>query len=151
MGVRARRSCGITRADARLKLLSTQSASARRVVFEQHLVETEEDVQRLARVVAGLGTRRRARRCKGMEGLVAEARDVMRNRIDDTRDAALIGVAQRTEHYEIAAYGTLRTYAETLGYISVARLLQQSLEEEQNADARLTGLAERFVNPDAIA
>jgi ferritin-like metal-binding protein YciE len=90
------------------------------------------------------------KKCKGMEGLIEEGKEVMQELDDeDAIDAGLIGAAQKVEHYEIAAYGTARTHAEMLGYTRVAKLLQQTLNEEGATDKKLTALAESIVNYEA--
>jgi ferritin-like metal-binding protein YciE len=109
----------------------------------------EEDVTRYSGVLATMmgGTK-----CKGMDGLIEEGQKIMSENIsDEVMDAAIIGGCQKIEHYEIAAYGTARTYAEQLGMIDVAQLLQQTLLEEHDADDRLTALATAHVNVKAEA
>jgi ferritin-like metal-binding protein YciE len=91
------------------------------------------------------------KKCKGMEGLLAEGRELMEEDFEeDALDAGLIGAAQKVEHYEIAAYGTARTHAEMLGYRRIAKLLQQTLNEEGATDKKLTQLAESVVNYEAV-
>lgn len=123
-----------------------------RQAFEMHLHETEGQVERLQRIFRSIETdARRARTSAGIAGLVAEGERMTHGVTDpDVLDAALIAAAQRIEHVEIATYGTVRTYAETLGYSYAAQLLQQSLDEERATDAVLTQLAERFVNPRSL-
>jgi ferritin-like metal-binding protein YciE len=121
-----------------------------RSAFQDHLAVTEEQVRRLETIFDDLGKPARGKKCVGMEGLIAEGSEMMAEDIEpEVLDAALISSAQRVEHYEIAAYGTLRTYARTLGLDSHARLLQQSLDEEGEADKLLTQIAESTVNVDA--
>jgi ferritin-like metal-binding protein YciE len=111
---------------------------------KQMLGASEEDVTRYSGVLANLmgGTK-----CKGMEGLIDEGQKIMaENLSDEVMDAAIIGGCQKIEHFEIAAYGTVRTYAEQLGMIDVAQLLQQTLMEEHDADDRLTALATADIN-----
>jgi ferritin-like metal-binding protein YciE len=120
--------------------------------LEHHLAETEAQVVRLEQCFALLSLPVRGSQCKGMEGLVAEANDMMDEEgPDPVVDAGLIGSAQRVEHYEIAAYGSAIAFAELLGEPKVAELLRQSLEEEQSADRVLTGLARGEVNETALA
>jgi len=98
----------------------------------------------LERVFDELGKSPGRKKCEGIAGLVEEGKEVMKNSIGAdpaVRDAALIAAAQRIEHYEMAGYGTVRTWAEQLGMNSVARLLQQTLEEEKNADKKLSEIA----------
>jgi len=118
--------------------------------FEEHVRVTEEQVKRLDQIFEGLGKSPRGKKCKGMEGLLEEGKEVMQEDMDDeTRDAALIAAAQRVEHYEMAGYGTVRTYANLLGEKEAARLLQQTLDEEGLTDKKLTQLAES-INVEAM-
>jgi ferritin-like metal-binding protein YciE len=121
-----------------------------RKAFEEHRTVTEEQVRRLETIFDDLGQKAGGEKCKGMEGLIKEGEDVLEEDADpDVRDAALIAAAQRVEHYEIAAYGTARTYARQLGFDRHAELLQQTLDEEGQTDQRLTKLAESRINPEA--
>lgn len=118
--------------------------------FEEHVRVTEEQVKRLDQIFEGLGKSPRGKKCKGMEGLLEEGKEVMQEDMDDeTRDAALIAAAQRVEHYEMAGYGTVRTYANLLGEKEAAKLLQQTLDEEGLTDKKLTQLAES-INVEAM-
>jgi ferritin-like metal-binding protein YciE len=118
--------------------------------FADHLEQTEEHVTRLEQIFDNLGRSPRGKKCKGMEGLLEEGKDVMHeDGEDDVIDAALISAAQRVEHYEMAGYGSVRTYALQLGYDDQARILQQTLDEEGAADKLLTQLAEGRINLDA--
>lgn len=120
--------------------------------LERHLAETDAQLVRLEQCFALLGLPVRASQCKGMEGLVAEANDMMDEEgPDPVVDAGLIGSAQRVEHYEIAAYGSAIAFAELLGEAEVAGLLRQTLEEEHAADRVLTSLARGEVNETALA
>jgi ferritin-like metal-binding protein YciE len=120
--------------------------------FEEHLRVTETHVERLDRIFEGLGKSPRGKKCKGMEGLLEEGKEVMQEDMEpDVLDAALIAAAQKVEHYEMAGYGTVRTYAKLLGENQAARLLQQTLDEEGEADKTLTALAESTVNVEAMA
>ena len=121
-----------------------------RAAFEDHLTVTEEQVRRLETIFDDLGKPARGKKCVGMEGLIAEGQEMMEEDMEeDVLDAALISAAQRVEHYEIAAYGTLRTYARQLGFDKHAELLQQTLDEEGETDKLLTQIAESRVNVDA--
>jgi ferritin-like metal-binding protein YciE len=121
-----------------------------RQAFEEHRTVTEEQVRRLETIFDDLGQKAGGEKCKGMEGLIKEGEDVLEEDADpDVRDAALIAAAQRVEHYEIAAYGTARTYARQLGFDKHAELLQKTLDEEGQTDQRLTKLAESRINPEA--
>ena len=115
--------------------------------FEKHLKETERQVDRLNQALAALGEAPRAKRCVGMRGLLAEGNQMAGTSPKGAlRDAIMISGAQKVEHYEMAAYGTARTYAEVLGRSDVARLLDDSLQEEKGADQKLTEIAEQTVN-----
>jgi ferritin-like metal-binding protein YciE len=123
-----------------------------RQAFETHLRETEGHVQRLQQIFEGLEAGARGKKCKGMEGLIEEGEELLKEKSDfepDALDAGLIGAAQRVEHYEIAAYGTARTFAQQLGEEEAARLLQQTLDEEYATDEKLTALAVGGINQEA--
>src|SRR5262249_32793732 len=99
-----------------------------------------------------LGMPARAKRCEGMKHLIGEGNDMVADADDDaTRDAVMIASAQKLEHYEIASYGTLRTWANLLGYMEAASLLEETLDEEKQTDQKLTKIAESFVNAQAAA
>jgi ferritin-like metal-binding protein YciE len=118
--------------------------------FTNHLRETEGQIQRLDRVFKEVGQAVRGKKCKGMEGLIEEGKEMMEEDGEpEVKDAALIASAQKVEHYEIAAYGCLRAYAELLGYSEAAQLLQQNLQEEEAADKKLNQLAEGGINEQA--
>jgi ferritin-like metal-binding protein YciE len=121
-----------------------------RTAFERHLEETRGHVTRLEQIAAELDFTPKGKKCKGAEGLIEEGKEVMEEFEDETLDAGLIGAAQRVEHYEIAGYGTARTHAELLGYKKAARLLQQTLDEEERTDKKLTQIAESVVNVEAL-
>lgn len=134
------------------RLAKAASDPKLRQAFTNHLKETQGQVERLERVFRELGQTPRAKKCDGMAGLVEEGKKIMEEDGDPSViDAALIAAAQRVEHYEIAAYGCVRNYAELLGYASAARLLQQSLDEEEAADKKLSQLAEGGINEAAVA
>ena len=134
------------------KMAKSASHEELRSAFEDHLSVTEEQVRRLETIFGDLGKPARGKKCLGMEGLLAEGQEMMEEDMEpEVLDAALISAAQRVEHYEIAAYGTLRTYARQLGYDNHAQLLQQSLDEEGEADKLLSQIAESTVNIDAGA
>jgi ferritin-like metal-binding protein YciE len=119
--------------------------------FEEHLDVTREQVKRLETIFTDLGEKPSGKHCKGMEGLIEEGKELLEEDADpDVRDAGLIGAAQRVEHYEIAAYGTVRNLALQLGLTTHADLLQQTLDEEGETDKKLTMLAEGGVNKDAL-
>jgi ferritin-like metal-binding protein YciE len=121
-----------------------------RNAFEEHLEQTKGHVTRLEKVFKLLGKAARAEHCKAMEGLIAEGADLLEEEgAPMVKDAALIGAAQRVEHYEISAYGTSRTLAELLGHTEAVGLLQETLDEEKEADENLTALALAEINIDA--
>lgn len=118
--------------------------------FERHLEETRRQVERLDQIGQTLDVKLTGKKCKGMEGLIEEGKEIMEEDFDENAiDAGLIGAAQKVEHYEIAAYGTARTHAEMLGYSKAAKLLQQTLDEESATDKKLTQLAESIINVEA--
>lgn len=119
-----------------------------RTAFEEHLDITRMQINRLEEVFKSLGLAARGKTCDGMKGLLEEGQSHMEELDGSTLDAALIGAAQRVEHYEIAAYGTLATWADLLGYQDAKDLLGQTLEEEKEADEKLTGIAGQ-INPEA--
>lgn len=118
--------------------------------FTEHLDQTREHVERLEQIFEKLGKRAGGKTCKAMQGIVEEGKEMMEeDATEEVMDAALIAAAQRAEHYEIAGYGTVRTYARLLGDEQAAKLLQQTLEEEGETDKKLTQLAESSINIDA--
>ncbi|HZV06662.1 MAG TPA: ferritin-like domain-containing protein [Gemmataceae bacterium] len=120
--------------------------------FEEHLRQTENQVRRLEQVFQTLGKTAQSKTCEAMKGLIEEGSEVINGEGDpDVKDAALIAAAQRVEHYEIAGYGTVRTFAQRLNKHEAARLLQETLNEEAETDKKLTGLAEKAINPKAAA
>jgi ferritin-like metal-binding protein YciE len=121
-----------------------------RQAFEEHERVTRDQVQRLDMIADDLGLDLKGHKCRGIEGIIKEGEEIVNARGEaDVRDAGLIGAAQRVEHYEIAGYGTARTFARRLGHDRAAQLLQQTLDEEGSTDQRLTRIAESMVNPDA--
>ncbi|HWV69136.1 ferritin-like domain-containing protein, partial [Chitinophaga sp.] len=118
-----------------------------------HLEETKEHVARLEQVFELLGKKPQAKKCEAMEGLIAEGQEVVADTDEDTavRDAGIIIASQKIEHYEISAYGSLRTLANVMGHSQVVKLLEQTLKEEKNADSLLTEVAESTVNEEAAA
>jgi ferritin-like metal-binding protein YciE len=118
--------------------------------FTNHLAETKTHVARLEKIFDSLDASPRGKKCVGMEGLIEEAKELLEEDApEDVIDAGLISKAQHVEHYEIAGYGTVRTYAEVLGEDRHVELLQQTLEEEENADRLLSEIAKASVNLDA--
>jgi ferritin-like metal-binding protein YciE len=119
-----------------------------RAAFEEHLEITKGHVGRLEEVVKIMGMAARGKTCEGMKGLIEEGQEAMEEMEGTVLDAALIASAQKVEHYEIATYGTLATFAEVLGMEDAKDLLGQTLEEEKEADEKLTGIAGQ-INPEA--
>jgi ferritin-like metal-binding protein YciE len=118
--------------------------------LENHLAETEEHVTRAEQIFSMLGKEPRGKKCEGMEGIVKEAQELMDDADEGVmRDAAIISAAQKVEHYEIASYGTLRSFAQVLGLDEAVTVLDSTLEEEKNADRTLTEVAMSTVNLDA--
>jgi ferritin-like metal-binding protein YciE len=134
------------------KMIKAASNDDLREALEAHLEETEEQTTRLEQICEEFEIPLRAPKCKGMEGLIEEGQSALEDAQDDSvRDAAIICAAQRIEHYEMAAYGCARTFAEQLGYDNAAELLQQTLDEEKAADEKLTQIATSEVNAEASA
>jgi len=111
--------------------------------IEKHLEQTEEHVQRLERVFEQFGEKAKAKKCKAMMGLLEEGQELIKEKAGD---AALIAAAQKVEHYEIASYGSLKSWAELLEENDAVELLEETLEEEKNTDDKLTEMAESVVN-----
>jgi ferritin-like metal-binding protein YciE len=125
------------------QMASAAKSETLRKAFETHLEETRNHVTRLSEIFGELGASPTGKHCKGMEGLIAEGSDAIQLQGDpDVRDAALIGAAQRVEHYEMAGYGVARTFAKELGMDKIAGKLQKTLDEEGSADKKLTSIAE---------
>lgn len=132
------------------KMIKASSHQELKRAFRAHLQQTREQVRRLERICKDLGVSPRGVKCEGMEGLVKEAKGLIQDRPDkDVLDAGLISAAQHVEHYEMAGYGTLRTYAKQMGLKQHQRLLQTTLNEEGGADKKLTVIAERRINIEA--
>jgi ferritin-like metal-binding protein YciE len=120
--------------------------------FREHREVTQEQVKRLEQIFDDLGASPKGHHCKGMEGLLKEGQDMIAEKGDsDVIDAGLIAAAQRVEHYEIAGYGTVRTFAQQLGHDNHVDLLQRTLDEEGETDKKLTRLAEGVINRDAMS
>jgi ferritin-like metal-binding protein YciE len=125
------------------KMAKAATSAALRAGFEEHLAQTEKQITRLERVFEELGQDAKGKKCEGMKGLLEEGQDLISNHeASPLRDAGLIAAAQKVEHYEIAGYGTARTFAETLGFTKSAQLLEQTLDEEKTTDEKLSDLAE---------
>jgi ferritin-like metal-binding protein YciE len=131
------------------KMAKAASSDDLQEAFEEHLEQTRGHVERLEKIFEIIDVEAKGKKCKGLEGIIAEGKEMMDMDLPESvGDAALIGAAQRVEHYEMAAYGTARAYAELLGQTEAARLLEETLEEEKQTDQRLTQLAEE-INPEA--
>jgi ferritin-like metal-binding protein YciE len=133
------------------KMAEASTSLTLKQAFESHLLQTEGHVSRLESVFRQINKDPKAETCDAMKGLVSEGEDMI-SHIDQSplRDAGLIAAANRVEHYEIAAYGSARTFAQTLGLNQAAALLEQTLQEEKEADQKLTRLAESMVNEEAL-
>jgi ferritin-like metal-binding protein YciE len=132
------------------KMAKAADASDLQKAFQDHLRQTEGHVERIERIFSELGGSPRGKKCVGMEGLIAEGSELMKEDAEpEVLDAGLIAAAQKVEHYEIAGYGTARTWAERIGHENAARLLQQTLDEESAANEKLTQIAESHVNMEA--
>lgn len=133
------------------KMAKAASTDELREAFEMHLEETEEHVNRLEKIFDLLGAKARGKKCKAMEGLIEEGKELMNEDADPmVLDAALISAAQKVEHYEMAGYGCVRTWANILRHDEIAELLQETLDEEGAADKKLTELAEEHINDEAV-
>ncbi len=132
------------------KMAKAASDPALKAAFTGHLQETRTQVERLEQVCELLGVKAKGKTCHAMKGLIEEGAEIIGEKGEPAaKDAALIGAAQKVEHYEIAGYGTARTFASILGEDDVAALLQATLDEEGAADEKLTGIAESGLNQEA--
>jgi ferritin-like metal-binding protein YciE len=134
------------------KMAEAASASELQEAFTLHVEETRQQLARLDEIFSFLKTKPEGKRCKAMQGIIAEAQDLLKEQSSadpDVMDAALIAAAQRVEHYEMAGYGCAATYARTLGATKLERLLRETLREEEATDRKLTDLAESMINLDA--
>jgi ferritin-like metal-binding protein YciE len=133
------------------KMIKNASSEELASAIEQHLAETEEQVKKVEQVFKILEKKPVAKKCEAMAGLVKEAEEIMKDtEKGPQRDAGIISAAQKVEHYEIASYGTLRTFAQTLELDEAASILEEILEEEKNADETLTQIAESEINVEAL-
>ncbi|MBV9504941.1 MAG: ferritin-like domain-containing protein [Acidobacteriia bacterium] len=132
------------------KMAENANSSDLRNAFEAHLNQTRQHVARLEQIFQKLDETPKGQKCKGLEGIIDEGEDMMdKDAPPAVADAALISAAQRVEHYEIAAYGSVRAYARRLGLEDHVQLLQQTLDEETETDRQLTSLAESYINEEA--
>jgi ferritin-like metal-binding protein YciE len=129
------------------KMAKAASTPELKEAFQEHLEVTREQVRRLEQVFGEIGAPVKGKTCQAMKGLIEEGQELVKEGMEsEVLDAGLIGAAQRVEHYEIAAYGTVRTMAEALGHRKAVKLLEQTLKEEKAADEKLTRIAESVVN-----
>lgn len=134
------------------KLAKAASSDALQAAFNEHLEVTKEQAKRLETIFETLNVSSRGPKCAAMEGLIEEGDELMKEEASPAvMDAGLIGAAQRVEHYEIAGYGVARTFARQLGHDKIADMLQETLNEEADADKALTELAENEINFEAAA
>lgn len=132
------------------KMIKAASSEELKNAFQNHLEETQNQVQRLEQISKKIGKSLNGKKCKAMEGLLEEGKEIMQEDAEPTvKDAALIAAAQKVEHYEIASYGCARTYARLMNDVDSADLLQETLDEEGNADKTLTEIAES-INVEAL-
>ena len=132
------------------KMAKTASSTELKQAFEDHLEQTKEHVERLDEIFEKLDKKPSGKTCHAMKGLIEEGSEIMKEDGEEfVLDAGIIAAAQKVEHYEIASYGTVRTWAERLGYNQAAQLLQQTLDEEGDANKKLTQLAESHINMEA--
>lgn len=133
------------------KMAKTASSEELKNAFEEHLEQTKGHVERLEQIFERLDVRAKGKKCKAVEGLIEEGKELMKEDAEPSvMDAGLISAAQKVEHYEMAGYGCVRTFARILGDEEAAGLLQQTLDEESETDQKLTQLAESFVNQQAV-
>jgi len=131
------------------KMIDECSSTELQEALQEHLTITQKQVTRLDQIFRDLGEKP-SKKCKGMAGIIAEGEELLKEDFEEsTKDAGIIGAAQKVEHYEIASYGTARTLAEFLGHQRAAELLEQTLEEEKEADKLLTQIAESSINSEA--
>jgi ferritin-like metal-binding protein YciE len=127
------------------KMAKAATSEDLRSGFEEHLEQTKGHVSRLEQIFKGLGESPKGKKCKGMEGLIKEGGDMIEEGLDpEELDAGLISAAQRVEHYEMAGYGCVATYAKLLGENEAVSLLRETLEEERETDKKLTKLSEQI-------
>ena len=132
------------------KLAKAAASTDLRTAFETHLEETRGHVERLEQVFESLDEKPRGKHCEGIAGIIEEGKSIMEEEFDDaTMDACLIAAGQRAEHYEMAAYGTLIAWAQSMGHTEATNLLQEILDEEKAADQKLSSLAEGGINQEA--
>jgi ferritin-like metal-binding protein YciE len=131
------------------KMAKAAQSSDLQKAFNEHLNQTERQVERIERIFSEMDGSPRGKKCVGMEGLVKEGDEIINETEKDAMDAGLIAAAQKVEHYEIASYGTARSWAQRLGHDKAARILQETLDEESRANEKLTKIAESHANMEA--
>ena len=132
------------------KMTKAAASDELRMAFESHFEETKGQVERLEQVFASLDEKPRGKHCDGIAGIIEEGKNIMGEDFDDTTmDACLVAAAQRVEHYEMAAYGTLVAWARAMGHDDAAQLLEETLDEEKAADKKLSSIAESGLNEEA--
>lgn len=133
------------------KVIDAAARPELKSALSEHLEQTKTHVERLDRILESMQEDGKGKKCRGMEGILKEANELLSEEApEEVRDAGIIDCAQHVEHYEIAAYGTLREFARQLKHEEAVRLLEQTLQEEGAADKALTGIAESGVNRDAL-
>jgi ferritin-like metal-binding protein YciE len=133
------------------KMAKAASAPELKEAFQEHLEVTKQQVERLMQVFEEIGQPAKGKRCEAMKGLITEGQELIDEDMEpEILDAGLIGAAQKVEHYEMAGYGTVRTLADVLGHKEAARLLDETLKEESEADKKLTMIAKKYVNARAM-
>lgn len=134
------------------KMIKKANSDKLRTAFEDHLKETEEQIERLEKAFESVGEKAAGEKCPAIEGIIKEAEELMDEVKDkETLDAAMIAAAQAVEHYEITRYGTLCVWADQLGHTDAKNLFEENLSEEEDADAKLTNIAEGGLNEKAAA
>jgi len=132
------------------KMAKNATNSELQTALEEHLQETENHVSRIEQAFEALGRKASSKTCKAMQGLVEEGSELLKEDAEPAvKDALIIAAAQKVEHYEIASYGTVCTWADSLGHKEASELLKQNLSEEKQADQKLTRIAKKVVNPRA--
>lgn len=133
------------------KMAKAATSDALKTAFEEHLQQTQRQVERLEQIFNNRGEKASGKKCKGIEGIIEEGSELM-DEVDESPllDAGMIAAAQKVEHYEMAGYGTVCTFAERLGDNQAAGLLRQTLEEEKATDKKLSQLAETMINEEAL-
>src|SRR5216110_2188479 len=133
------------------KMAKAASSDELKEAFEKHLEQTKSHVERLEEVFEEIGEKPTGKTCRAMKGLIQEGSEILKEDGEESViDAGIIVAAQKVEHYEIASYGSVRTFAQLLGQKKAAELLQTTLNEESEANELLNGLAESIVNPEAV-